>query len=128
VKMDAVRNAVNDLTLPELYAELSKTGFLLNHAAPLAPVFMCRCQPRAGLRGAEQYSAITKVRTRAGLVTRLLELARDEDLGIGGQPGDLTCKVTLGESPLPPVLDIAGKALGNLERLKQLVERCRALS
>ncbi len=61
-------------------------------------------------------------------MTRLLELARDEDLGIGGQPGDLTCKVTLGESPLPPVLDIAGKALGNLERLKQLVERCRALS
>ena len=33
----------------------------------------------------------------AGLVTRLLELARDEDLGIGGLPGDLTCKVTLGE-------------------------------
>ena len=32
----------------------------------------------------------------SGLVTRLLELARDEDLGIGGQPGDLTCKVTLG--------------------------------
>ena len=34
----------------------------------------------------------------AGLVTRLLELARDEDLGIGGLPGDLTCKVTLGKS------------------------------
>ena len=30
--MDAVRNAVNDLTLPELYAELSKTGCLLHHA------------------------------------------------------------------------------------------------
>ena len=24
----------------------------------------------------------------AGLITRLLELARDEDLGIGGNPGD----------------------------------------
>lgn len=36
----------------------------------------------------------------AGLVTRLLELARDEDLGIGGLPGDLTCKVTLGERSL----------------------------
>merc|ERR1719329_588598 len=51
-------NAVNDLALPELYAELARTG----------------------------------------LVTRLLELARDEDLGIGGQPGDLTCKVTLEET------------------------------
>jgi hypothetical protein len=45
--MDAVRNAVNDLTLPELYAELSKTGCLLHHAAPPAPVFMCRRPPRA---------------------------------------------------------------------------------
>lgn len=35
-------------------------------------------------------------------MTRLLELARDEDLGIGGEPGDLTCKVTLGETPRAP--------------------------
>jgi hypothetical protein len=58
-------------------------------------------------------------------VTRLLELARDEDLGIGGQPGDLTCKVTLGESPNSPPCLIA---LGKLEGLKTLEERCRALS
>ena len=30
-------------------------------------------------------------------MTRLLELARDEDLGLGGEPGDLTCKVMLGK-------------------------------
>mmetsp|Transcript_64968 Transcript_64968/g.159965 ORF Transcript_64968/g.159965 Transcript_64968/m.159965 type:complete len:316 (+) Transcript_64968:182-1129(+) len=36
--------------------------------------------------------------TSTGLVTRLLELARDEDLGLGGEPGDLTCQVTLEQS------------------------------
>ncbi|EKX48710.1 hypothetical protein GUITHDRAFT_151665, partial [Guillardia theta CCMP2712] len=36
--------------------------------------------------------------SRSGLITRLLELARDEDLGFDGKPGDLTCQVTLEES------------------------------
>mmetsp|Transcript_59585 Transcript_59585/g.140979 ORF Transcript_59585/g.140979 Transcript_59585/m.140979 type:complete len:325 (+) Transcript_59585:48-1022(+) len=51
-------NAVNELSLPDLYAELASTG----------------------------------------LVTRLLELARDEDLGLNGDPGDLTCAVMLEEA------------------------------
>ncbi|MEM1329257.1 MAG: carboxylating nicotinate-nucleotide diphosphorylase [Planctomycetota bacterium] len=33
-----------------------------------------------------------------GLVRRLLELARDEDLGPGGEPGDLTGTLTLGDA------------------------------
>mmetsp|Transcript_7836 Transcript_7836/g.18059 ORF Transcript_7836/g.18059 Transcript_7836/m.18059 type:complete len:320 (+) Transcript_7836:93-1052(+) len=33
--------------------------------------------------------------TASGLVTRLLELARDEDLGTGGHVGDLTCQVMM---------------------------------
>mmetsp|Transcript_40963 Transcript_40963/g.102482 ORF Transcript_40963/g.102482 Transcript_40963/m.102482 type:complete len:323 (-) Transcript_40963:211-1179(-) len=33
--------------------------------------------------------------TASGLVTRLLELARDEDLGTGGHMGDLTCQVMM---------------------------------
>ena len=34
----------------------------------------------------------------AGFVTRLLELARDEDLGDGGMIGDLTSLATMTES------------------------------
>ncbi len=33
-------------------------------------------------------SKVPHILAIAGLITRLLELARDEDLGIGGNPGD----------------------------------------
>ena len=88
-------NAVNELSLPDLYSELSKTGALRDA--------WIKCRAGNNHRAGAHVWAMTCFGC-AGLVTRLLELARDEDLGIGGQPGDLTCKVTLGKRapcPLP---------------------------
>ncbi|KAJ1486188.1 hypothetical protein T484DRAFT_1790459 [Baffinella frigidus] len=51
----------------------------------------------------------------AGLVTRLLELARDEDLGLNGDPGDLTCAVMLETTialTAPTEADLSDKDLG----------------
>jgi hypothetical protein len=87
----------NALSLPDLYARVTASG--VHHASAACPL---RFSAQKFLPPALEFLILLISSTTPlllpGLVTRLIELARDEDLGMGGNPGDLTCQVTLEES------------------------------